>query len=592
MTQRDLTGANAYQPPSTGSTNDVFNLLTPRTPYTSGFARRPARYSISKLDKEGNYYYWRIELISTLGGLNAQRGLFPEVHDKLAVSSMDSRFPDQLIQPQLETISTTPDPTSPTVLAWTHAFNTFVMGSGTGANTSLFFETSATNPVPSAFTYTPLGAILCLVPVVLNTAVPYLMVGTTGGANFRTDLANPPGGSANGTGNLANPTYGAIQTTINDNAVLFLTAVSGTGAGLSYLAGTSTVVTAPTLASTRQMPKGGYAVGLISLGGPARCYWFQPRVSYVNSALGTAGDIISTNQNGADWQPLVITALPYVLYAFPFRGGIAATDGRDWVHISANGEKRLYEFRDRYANSNISYRIRGGTANGPELISEVQEIASAGSTTVTNRYLEAYNYELDAWHTISAKTNLSTTGLLGTPAAGALPLSQTTGYVSTYTDGSWYQLNLPPYGYNPYPDRKTSGATAGTGRTFATGGQVYWPAFQIPGLEGWPLAVRRISGNPQIEIGGGTPSSYPTVNILVGGMSATFVYGYDQGRQEFTFWDNENVVYELQPILNINQQVGGTDPTRTTLQALPIVIEGIARRPEFQMGAEIADFTR
>ena len=106
------------------------------------------------------------------------------------------------------------------------------------------------------------------------------------------------------------------------------------------------------------------------------------------------------------------------------------------------------------------------------------------------------------------------------------------------------------------------------------------------------MSVRRISGNPQIDIGGGTPTTNPTVAITVGGVTATFIYNETQGRQEFGFWGNEHVTYELQPVVTLTQQAGGTDPTRQTSQAFPLIIEGVASRPKWANGPVPTDYTR
>lgn len=303
------------------------------------------------------------------------------------------------------------------------------------------------------------------------------------------------------------------------------------------------------------------------------------------------GRIVSTNLQGTDPQDLDLLGRR-LLYATLWNDGIVGSDGENIEYHNGRFIQNLRIFANRDPDSDKAYRVRGLAINRKrELIAWVQAIAAGGSSDNTIEWLEAYIPELDSWVPVSEQTTLTTTGLLGTPGP-SLPVSNYSQFLQRYADGSWRRTRLSLPNVDPYTERKILNATAASGQAYAASGVATWPAFQIPGIEGWPMSVRRISGNPQIDIGGGTPTTNPTVAITVGGVTATFIYNETQGRQEFPFWNNEHVTYELQPVVTVTQQAGGTDPTRTTPQAFPIIIEGVASRPKWESGPVPTDYTR
>lgn len=599
-TQRSGDGTAKYQPPAASGFNpDVFGLSRPAQIIGQGEPRSTPRFAIYKLDKDGDVYYWRIELYDTRGGLNLQRGRFDEAHDRLASSSLDTRFRQRLILPQLTTSAATPDPEVESAygIRGANIFGTLMIAAGGSLGTGpvIFKETSSTNPALVSVAYAPTTAhsITSGQALILNGASYFIVGFDLGVAQAFPDAAGsaPTAMHASTSG-----CYGIIQTPINDNALLIYS-----NDNIYTLASSSAVAAAPTVALAN-VPRGGWALGLLGLGGgPLRAWWVWPTISaglnhdadaiteYVN-ARGPR--LISTNMQGTDPQELRLTDLTGLTEAMIIRDGIVATDATSVVFHSGRYVENLHWNADPPANSDRERLVIGMWAVGGDLYVEVNERATTNGTGNTKRWVEHYNFEIKAWHRVSAEETLSTTGILSFGAGHSLPVSKNTGFLHGRANGAWKRIFQPPPGTNPYTLRKTSGAQASTGATFEATGTATWPAVQIPGLEGWALAVRRISGNPQIEIGGGTPTTYPSVAVSCGGVSATFVYGQTQGRQEFQFFNNENVVYELQPVITLTQQAGGTDPTRTTPQALPIIIEGIARRPEFDKGSEIGDWTR
>ena len=588
--ERSGTGTATYRPPVAGAGLDVFGLANPAQRVYATQRRLPPRFTVSKLTDD--LYYWRVELRSAVGGLGkVLRGNFDEVHDYLESSTLDSRF--GLVLPQLTTVAATPDPGA-TNLILTHAnvFNTLVMGIGNTNNSAIFRETDDDPPDPTviAITHTITSEVVSLTPVRLN-GVQTLIVGRRAAvARAWSDLTPTSTDMHADTAAL----WGAIQTPINSESILLYTGVVN-GAILT-LAATAAYGTQPTSALTG-IPNGGYAIGLLSLaGGPMRAYWVWPRHSLFSVPLlafgsESYGNIMSTNLQGTDPQQLKLP-LKGVKFASLWNDGIVASDGERIIFHNGRVIQDMRIFANRAADPDKVYRVRGFFINGPELMALVQKTISTGGTGNTVQWTEAYIPHLDAWVPVTGQTTLSTTGLLGVAGAPSLPVSDATGFAHQYADGSWRRFRAVTPGVDPYTLRKIDGAAATTGITYASSGAATWPAFQIPGLEGWPISVRRISGNPQIDIGGGTPTTNPSVGVTVGGVTATFVYGETQGRQEFGFWQNDHFVYELQPVITLTQQAGGTDPTRTTPQAFPIVVEGIASRPRFEAGSAPMDYTR
>lgn len=608
--QRNDEGTGRYVPPSaTGFNPDVFGLARPPQ-FISGIDTPlgQSRYFVQKFDKAGDIYYWRWEIYDLRGGLNLQRGPIPLTHNRMAGPAPDPAVglcePTEsgLIIP-LATESLNDSSISFTGTLgchWANCFDRLVIGQGSVANHSLFKETSATNPALTAMTFTPGGIITAMAPLVINsssTGTKRLCIFYT---NDNGDVLDDLTPTVNGTTFHAglNDTRGAIQTFLNTQTILFLVSATGTGDAfcIKTLKASDAINTAPTTV-LQNVPANGYALGMLSLGGgPVRAWWVwgETRNSGGTSVAARTekGHITSTNLQGTDPQELFV-GLPFIYDAVIVNGGIACSDGKSLRFHNGRTIQDLGIFKNRIVNSDRVYRVAGLGANGDELIAEVNLIASTSGTGNTYRWFEAYNFNLGTWRPIGNPYEPGSTGIRSQCFAGGMPISETTRYIQTLTlDKTFYGKYLPERGVDPYSLRKSSGAQATTGLKWEAGGKATLPASQIPGLEGWPLVVRRISGNPQLEIGGGTPTTNPSVAVSVGGVSCTFVYGQTQGRQEFPHFDNGNVVYELQPVITLTQQSGGTDPTRTTPQALPIIIEGLAMRPDFQAGADFGDFSR
>lgn len=604
---RSNNGTGVYRPPVAGVTSDLLGIARGTQVTPDAVPRSTARFTTSKADKDGDLYYWKLELYDTRGGLNLQRGKFDEGHDRLASSTLDGRFYHNLTLPFLTTLAATPTTAQDAAMRsifWATTIDGMAIAAGasnvsTGNGPVLFKETSATDPTIAAITYNP-GSnserVRSAQAIVIGgiTNLPRLAVGfVTLGVKVFSDLAGTVAGT------MHNDTFicdGIIQTPINDSTLL----IYSNGA-IRTLTASSAINTQPTVALS-SVPTGGWAIGLVALGGgPVRAYWVWPVANNTPTFGATPptyalNRIVSTNLQGTDPQELQSTGLTNVYAADKIRDGIVATDGSRIIYHNGRAIKNLGWNKDRLFVSGRKQYITGFWVKGTELYIRCVE------ETTLNWWIEKYNWDLDAWYQVSV-TTADANGFVNDFNHGgkSLPVSEVTEFLHHYKRDSsgggtathgWYRQFQPHGLENIYELRKTTTGSSGTGQQFEPSGNATWPAMQIPGLEGWAMAVRRISGNPQIDIGGGTPTTNPSVAVSCGGQTATFVYGQTQGRQEFPFWDNQNVVYELQPVITLTQQAGGTDPTRTTSQAFPIVIEGVARRPDFYPGADIGDFTR
>lgn len=610
--QRSGDGTAKYQPPVFGPSQDLFGLANPAQASPNAVGRAPAQFSLSKLDKDGNYYYCRVILSDNGGGLNAQRGLFPDMHDRAASSTLDTRYPGTAVLPPLLNSATTPDPasTTPSQLYYVNIFGTLAIGApGSSAGDKVLFrETSATDPTIIDTTYDPdyAGGYSTsghIWPAYLGSASAslQLVISRTDGANgaqVLSDLGSPPtevGEMHVKTNNLT----GLIQTALPDRPLL-LCANGSSGAFNIYSKVASSAITAdPGTATLTNLPF-LEDLGLLSLGGgPVRAYWLasdgnKPYIKGVSVFDQGSFKVLSTNQQGTDPQFVGVPGIDVIFGGLSIWGGFVVWNSRQVVFFNGRTWKSLRPFSNRTLTSNVALAVWNiWKSEEDDLYMQVMQYRLNSSGANNTYWREKYDRDRDCFQSVSGQlvTTLTTPNAKHFGRLGS-PYSYQTRNLYDYIDGSWHYQFQPELGLNSLGLAKSNGAAAASGIQFEATGTLTWPAMQIPGLEGWGLALRRISGNPQIDIGGGTPTTYPSVTVSVAGQSCTFVYGQTQGRQEFQFFDNENVVYEIQPTVTIIQQAGGTDPTRQNSQALPIVLELIARRPEFQMGSEIGDWTR
>ena len=555
---------------------DLFNFGA-GLPQRQGVVPAQARFSarvIDHVEGEGDIIHWKWIIDDFRGGLNVTVGEIENDFDRVTSSTADTRYYRTLILPQLTTAATTPDPGG-TIVGIHHCniFNTLMLGVGSTTDSALFSETSTTNPVIAAVTYTPTSSITGMAPVVI------------GGASAATRLlitrrTDPPQIISSATGTVAGTmhtnldnSWGAIQTFVNDNQILIMA-----GNTLYGLAQSAAISDAPTALLTT-LPAGGYALGMAKLSGaPIRPYWVWPKETTTAGMLGsteTPGRVVSTNQEGTDYQEIPM-GLKHVYFACIVNdSAIVATDRfRITYYDGRTAPRDLNWIADRSSNSDRYYECRGLFSNGAEIWAEVTSRASTSATAGTNtqRWWEVYDLQNNSWHQVSATQTLSTTGVMGTPAGGALPLSQATRFTHVYSDVSWRRIFVPEYGYTPFTLYRNSGSAAGTGtgNEFEASATVTLPQLELPGMEGWPKIVSRISFLGSMDEGG-TAATAATCTVTAGNMAATFATGFTGRSQLVNVEDTGDTFYRLETTITFART---TDSTRFTPNILPIVIEG------------------
>ena len=524
---------------------------------------------------EGVIVFWQLTIEDLRGGLNVTNGRFDEDFDRISVGELDARFYRTLILPQLTTAATTPDPSGTKVGMHSQNFNSLMhIGIGSTTNSALFAETSATNPVIAAVTYTPTSSItsMALVSAGAANAAQRLAVGHSAVAQVvrLLDTAYASTSMHADTGRC----WGLIQTFINNNTLL----IYSQGA-IRYLDSTVAVTTQPTVGLSN-VPNGGYALGMAKLAGaPIRPYWVWPLAENTDGILAYAsekpGRVVSTNQEGTDYQYIPM-GLKYVSSACIVNGvAIVATDKERIVYYDGrSGARDLGWTSARVADSDLVYECRGLSSNGAEIWALVNYKAISGGSDLTLAFWEVYNLETGAWHTVSKADTMDSAGSWGDLPAGPMPISETTGFIHSHSDGSWRRMFVPVYGYNPFNTyRQTSGAAASSGNEYEASAQLTTPEWELPGLEGWPKLLTRIVFMGDVDAGGTAATAAYVTWSGPGNIGATFYTGLSGRAQIAEITDNSHLFYKFQATCDMYRT---TASTRYTPNGLPVMFEGYA----------------
>ena len=169
------------------------------------------------------------------------------------------------------------------------------------------------------------------------------------------------------------------------------------------------------------------------------------------------------------------------------------------------------------------------------------------------------------------------------PGGQGLPWSGERGreYIYVYEHGTWVTQEWTRPGVNTYFKRQTAGASVATGKQFTSGGgALTTPLFDLPGLEGKPKAVDRITFMGNLEASATDNTSHATCTVAVGGISASFVanHAFPETAKVAKF-DATTVFDKLQMTLTGTPGTGGTDPNRYTPNFVPVKIEGYSWEP-------------
>lgn len=530
------------------------------------------------IPKQKSVIGWKITFMDVRGGLNRVVGDYDRDYDRASSSTLETRGYRSLILPALVTAATTPDPTvgANSVMSYANVFDTLMIGVGSATGSQLFSETSATNPaIVAAASYNVGVEISNIGSAVLGGATqPERLIVHHTGANSPRVVSAAVGTIAGTMTGVTGPSWGHIQTPLNDDTILIY--ANGKIQGLTK----SAAITATPTDLLNNVNNGGYPLGLMNLGSSRlRTWWVWPKdanltVSMLGRGAVHPGRIYSTSLEGFDPQPLYM-GLDEIYWAVLTRNGIVASDFKRVVFHDGRTLRDLGEYRDRSLNSDKELRARSGWVSGGDLYVEVNERASTNGTGNTRRWVEAYNFQYGTWHAVSTATQLSTTGDLTHAGVGGLPVSNTTGFIHGYADGSWYRQFTPPFGIDLFSQRQSSGAQSTTGVQFAAGPETWTsPRLTLPGrLSLYPSLITHIIYDGDVRAGG----TNALVAVTAGGVTARF---RDPGRQQpqvAAFPGNNSVFYELTVSATLTQ---GTN-TYMTPNALPFTIYGVTFIDEF-----------
>lgn len=514
---------------------------------------------------------WKLTVTDARGGLNRTVGDFNRDYDRAYSSSLETRGYKNLILPALTTVATTPDPSTNNAdrMSAAFVFGALMIGAGTTSASQLFTE-SSTGVISASASYNVGFPITFIGPAVTGgaTTAERLIVHHTGAVPR---VVSATAGTIDGSmTNVTAPSWGHIQTPLNDNAIIFYH-----NGQLSTLTQSSAITGTPTARLT--VRNGGWPMGILSLGGSRlRAWWAFPKAgNLTSSAIGynqkSPVEVWSTNLEAGDPQPLYM-GFNAVFAAGLARNGIWAIDfNQDRITFHDGRTLKDLGFkRDRAPNSDKVLKLQGAWAppDSSDIYVAVNEIASTNGTGDTRFWVEAYNLMYGTWHQVTAATQLSTTGRLIIPAAGSLPFSSLTNNIHSYNDGSWYRNYTPPFGVDLFSLRQSSGAQSTTGIQYASSGTWTSPYWTLPGnLSNHPSLITNIVYHGDAQAGG----SGCNIAISAGGVSANFVNRSRRQPQVASFEGNNSTFYELQVAVTITQG----SSTYMTPNVLPFTVYGV-----------------
>lgn len=568
--------------------NDLYNFGVSSAPPAQAETRpRFYKQAVAQLP-DGIVWKWTLLIEDVRGGLNRTVGYYGGESqyrregdwDRISQADADGRFYRTLILPQLTTVAATPDPGG--TLKGLHScniFGTLVLGVGSTADKALFTETSSTDPTIISKTYTPASAITGLASIVAggatNAARLAIMHSGSVAQLMASDYTTVTGMHAD-----TNPCWGMIQTPLYytstaGNAVTNPILIYSKGA-IRILDSVATVSDAPQVGLSN-VPNGGFALGMAKLAGaPIRPYWVWPYANTTGSMLAngseTPGHVVSTNQEGTDYQEIPM-GIKYIYSAVIVNNNaIVATDKERIMYYDGKSASRDLQWTtDRVANSDRVFECRGLMVNNNEVWARVGYKASPNGTGNTQTWWEVYNLESNAWYQTSATGTMTSTGTYGLLPSGTLPLSDTTGFAHVYEDGSWRRMFVPTYGKNPFTlYRNTSGSQATTGNEYEASATYTSPYWELPGLEGWPKIVSRITFLGDVDAGG-QDTTDASVTVTAGNLTGLFKPGLPHRSQLMEDVANLDMFYQLQVSITLTRNSGST---RRTPNGIPIIVEG------------------
>lgn len=542
----------------------------------------PLQYSLSdpykSADGQYNIRSWRVLFEDTRGGLNYDIGPLETYFQRVKKSSLYTGHYRTVCLPLLTTNATTPDPTTPLFMSSCNFLGQAVVGIAAANNASLFTETSTTNPAMVAKTYSPGSIINGVTSAVINGTRSLLVLREGGAIQVLSDLASTP--TVAGTMNTdTTQAYGVIQVPQFMSPEMRLLIYAG--GKIRMLRGTDAIAREPD-DMWSNVPNYGYALGMASLQISAynrenRAFWVWPKSTTLSAHMLTKGSespghIVHTDEFGRNPSELDVK-LPFVYYAALVNGGIACSDGQKVVFHNGMNADVILDNNYRGFDSDSQVRIRGFYVKEASLYVEEEIQASSSGSAATVRHILRYDFETASWHQVSGDTTLSGTGAFNIAATGSLPVGASTGYLQTYSDGSWRRKYEPPYGVNPFSLRQVSPGGSGNAQSYESAGTITWPSLQLPTIEVWPKVIRRMQFLGDVDTGGAGAK----VSFTLPGLSPAvdFTALLNQASRVRTFAQNNARFQDL----TISATITGSGTATKTPNVVPFVIEGLAYQP-------------
>lgn len=596
-----------------GALPDYGASRTPNPYLQSGYSEQigPVRTTVIPLRSKGQQvsglYYFRQERFNNQGGYR-QLGTDKDYHASRSSGSLDARFKDQGILTQFTNTTSTSLNINEWSVHHTNIFGRLVVAmrkAGGGGETYLWIDqaTALTNPFLAKLSYSQgAGHDITGLTNVTFAGVNYLAVqfgeigsGSGAAVQLLSDVAYP---TPTIFGSMHADTKSCWGMVVSPDPTAYLimnSAASATTSSIRVMAPGAAYNSQPTV-TISQLPVGGYAIGLLAIGGPPLRAYFnipplggsvgvasQPGGNTVSSANSNdyKGRIVSVNARGFDLQEYGRSQMPLnnVPLSSGFRDGLLGSDTDRLIFSNLiRAPKDLRLGKDRFANSSRQRKIMGWwTRNNYDLyVLEEETSATVGGDGAASRFqVQYYDFDQDEWTPVSTFQTEQTTGLQCWNPTGTFPVSDGTGYMHMLSgQNPWnlYWQFQPPPATNPYQYRQTSGAGATSGTKFATAGQDVSALMTLSGLPGAILEPHRCYWGGQGDEG--------TVKLTVGGMGDS---GNAVTLPAVIFTSPINAASRYRPLAptrlqNLQFTIDVTQGATVykTPQVYPIAVEGIA----------------
>lgn len=548
----------------------------------------------------------------SLQGFNHPAGDFSRHSNGFAWATMCTSRPGELVPAPLGSNTTASASGNYVGFHSAYAFSTLFLGIGSAANKSLWKQTSATDPTPTAITYSP-AAEICSLSTTLASGAQRLAAGHVGQpVKLFSDAA---GTVASTMHSSTNSCWGIIMSGVNATTPGVPVLLMYCGTTIGTKASDADMTTAITTTQTG-VNAGGFAIGAVKAAGRAqRAYWGIPRVSNTSGALKYGAeavmDVWSTDMTGNDLQPHSFTYLPDgILGAVPFRDGLLMHDGSHVVYWDGDDEYDLNIFRERsawydggfprttsYIDSDERRKVRSLIVNGPEC-GVVWRMTDANGSGL-DAHIELYNFEAGSWHNAGMVYFTAGTGTASDPdivltARGGAPLSKDTRYLYCFDQSTSTRF---AYGFLPRAAESLLWqGSLGNGGTFTTDMPTYsqgtiagsllgcswWLDAVLPGalpgtksIKRAPKVITEVEFDGNLSYGGSDGWQFQVQVFGLGIDGTTNLTAYDQTFREgkpSADYIRANPQRPRSNITNVQVYLRATTVSGSNLQKIPLLL--------------------